>query len=162
MSGKAHSAIGFEKYAETVAAGSRPRSSGFSHIRKRFVLVSLLLTIAGCATDGYRQFYTPLSGVTPEKVAEIRATPPPSDPQVAHLAGGFDQNAQREYAREGYEVIGYSSFTSGHSQDDDDAVEPDPLGFHAGLTEADRAQVLGGTAAELLGLAMTSATETQP
>lgn len=43
-----------------------------------------------------------------------------------------------------------------------DMAEPDPLGFHAGLTEADRAQVLGGTAAELLGLTMTSARDAQP
>ena len=71
MSGKAHSAIGSEKGTEIVAAGNRPHSLGFSHLRNMFVLVSLILTVAGCATDGYRQFYTPLSWVTPEKVAVI-------------------------------------------------------------------------------------------
>lgn len=35
-----------------------------------------------------------------------------------------------------------------------DMSEPDPLGLHAGLSEADRAGVLGGTAAKLLGLAL--------
>lgn len=33
-----------------------------------------------------------------------------------------------------------------------DMSEPDPIGFHAELAPADRAQVLGGTAARLLGL----------
>lgn len=33
-----------------------------------------------------------------------------------------------------------------------DMSEPDPIGFHAELAEHDRAQVLGGTAARLLGL----------
>jgi aminocarboxymuconate-semialdehyde decarboxylase len=33
-----------------------------------------------------------------------------------------------------------------------DMSEPNPLGFHAELPESDRAQILGGTAAKLLGL----------
>jgi aminocarboxymuconate-semialdehyde decarboxylase len=33
-----------------------------------------------------------------------------------------------------------------------DMSEPDPVGFHAGLPESDREQILGGTAARLLGL----------
>jgi PDZ domain len=91
---------------------------------KRIVFASLLLlTLGGCATtDGYREFYTPMSGVTSEKLAAMRAGPAAADPKLVHLAGRFDQAAQREYAREGYEVIGYSSFTSGNRQDDDDAV----------------------------------------
>lgn len=92
---------------------------------KRIVFASLLLlTVVGCATtDGYREFYTPVPGITPENVAEMRAAPPASTPQVAHLAGRFDENAQREYGRQGYKVIGYSSFTSGYRQDDDNAVD---------------------------------------
>jgi hypothetical protein len=81
------------------------------------------LTLVGCAsTDGYREFYTPAPGFTPEKVAEMRAAPSASTPQVVH-AGRTDENAAREFARQGYKVIGYSSFTSGYSQNDDDAVE---------------------------------------
>ena len=83
----------------------------------------LLLALAGCATNGYRQFYTPLPGATPEKIEAMRVAPPSSEPKVAHLAGRFDESAQREYAREGYELIGYSSFTGARAPDEDDAAD---------------------------------------
>jgi PDZ domain len=92
---------------------------------KRIIFASLLLlALVGCATtDGYRQFYTPVPGATPEKVAEMRVAPPASTPQVAHIARLDDQGAYRKYTREGYQAIGYSSFTSGHRQEDDDAID---------------------------------------
>ena len=40
-----------------------------------------------------------------------------------------------------------------------DMSEPDPLGFHAGLSEDDRALILGGTAAKLLGLGVDEESE---
>jgi len=87
-----------------------------------FILLSL--NLVGCATaDGYRDFYTAVPGATPERIAEMRAAPPPPDPKVVHLAGRFDQNAQREYAKEGFEVIGYASFTGGRRPDEDAAVD---------------------------------------
>ena len=43
-----------------------------------------------------------------------------------------------------------------------DMSEPDPLGFHAGLSQADRALVLGGTAAKLLGLDVGEESELRP
>lgn len=94
-------------------------------MRKRIVFAPLLLlTLVGCATtDGYRQFYTPGPGVTPEKVAEMRVAPPASTPQVDHIARLDDQDAYRKYTREGYQPIGYSSFTSGHLQKDNDAID---------------------------------------
>jgi len=92
-------------------------------MRNSLCALFLSLTLAGCAsTDGYRQFYTPVPGATPEKIAETRAAPPASIPQVAH-AGRFDGDTKRKFAREGYAVIGYSSFTSGYRQNDDDAIE---------------------------------------
>ncbi|MFI4975381.1 MAG: amidohydrolase family protein [Caulobacterales bacterium] len=40
-----------------------------------------------------------------------------------------------------------------------DMGEPDPVGFHDQLSKADRDRILGGTAAELLGLAVTRISE---
>ena len=37
-----------------------------------------------------------------------------------------------------------------------DMAEPDPVGFHARLSDEDRAQIMGGNAADLLGLRATS------
>jgi hypothetical protein len=92
-------------------------------MRNSLSALFLSLTLAGCATtDGYSQFYTPVPGATPEKIAETRAAPPASIPQVVH-AGSSDENTKRRLVREGYAVIGYCSFTSGYRQNDDDAVD---------------------------------------
>jgi len=41
-----------------------------------------------------------------------------------------------------------------------DMSEPDPVGFHSGLSQPDREKIMGGTAARLLGLASVTAGET--
>jgi membrane-associated protease RseP (regulator of RpoE activity) len=91
----------------------------------KWLLASALsLALLGFATtDGYRQFYTALPGVTPEGIAKARAAPPPADPQVARTAGPMNETLLRPYERQGYLPIGYSSFTSGYQQNDDDAVD---------------------------------------
>jgi hypothetical protein len=75
----------------------------------RTMLVGWSLTallLGGCAvTNGYSEFYTPRAGATPEAVAATRAAPPTGSPQVARV-GQYDE---RVYAREGYNLIGYSS-----------------------------------------------------
>jgi hypothetical protein len=92
-------------------------------IAKGFGLL-LVLVLTGCASNGYREFYTQVPGATPERVAQTRAAPPAGDPQVVHLPSPrFDGNAQSAYARQGYEVIGYAGFTSGRAPDDDDAID---------------------------------------
>jgi PDZ domain len=87
------------------------------------ILFVSLLSLAGCASNGYRQFYTEVPGATPEKVAARRAAPPPPTPEFVRLAGPFDDNAQRPFLRKGYEIVGYSSFTSGRQPDEDDALD---------------------------------------
>jgi PDZ domain len=90
---------------------------------KRIQILVAVLALAGCAHNGYREFYTPLASVTPERIAQNRAGTPPLEPRVDHLGGHFDANAQSAYSKRGYEVIGYSAFTSGRSPDDDDAAD---------------------------------------
>jgi len=124
-------------------------------MRKELVFVSLLLLhLVGCASaDGYRDFYTAVPGVTPETVAGMRAAPPPSKPKVVHLAGRFDQNAQRECWKEGFEVIGYASFTSGRRPDEDAAID------QAQKVGADLVVILGS---EYAGSVTTSVPITTP
>src|SRR6202035_1342497 len=76
-----------------------------------------------------------------------------SKPKVVHLVGRFDQNAQRECAREGFEAIGYASFTSGRSQDEDAAIG------QAQKIGADLAVILGS---EYAGSVTTSVPLTTP
>lgn len=93
-------------------------------MRNSLCAAFLSLTLAGCVSaDGYREFYTPVPGLTPEMIARMRAAPPTSKPKVVHLVGRFDQNAQREYWKEGFEVIGFASFTSGRRPDEDTAID---------------------------------------
>ena len=94
-------------------------------MRTRTVFASwLLLTLVGCATsrDGYGEFYEPRPGITSELIADRRLAPPPEQPQVIHQARSFDETTEGEYFRKGYVIVGYSSFTSGNRQYDDDAI----------------------------------------
>ncbi len=87
----------------------------------RPILASIVLMLAGCATSGYSQFYQNLPGVTPDKIAQARAAPPPKVPALEHAAGPGPQ-VQAAYGRRGYVMIGYSSFNSGHSETDAGAL----------------------------------------
>jgi hypothetical protein len=88
---------------------------------KQINLVALALILAGCAS-GYQQFYRPNPVVTPERLAVARANPPPAAPLVDHI-GAFTPTTLRDYLTQGYFEIGYSSFTSGRSQNESGAVE---------------------------------------
>ena len=80
------------------------------------------LLLGGCAatnTNGYREFYMPKPGVTPETIAATRAAPPTGSPRVARV-GHYDESV---YARQGYELIGYSSFSIGYNQSEKDAID---------------------------------------
>lgn len=85
--------------------------------------LAALVLVGGCAaTNGYREFYTARPGATPDAIAASRAAPPTGSPQVAQV-GQFDEGAQQAYARQGYDLIGHSSFSSGHNELDKDAVD---------------------------------------
>lgn len=85
---------------------------------KTTMLVALVLSLAGCAS-GYSQFYTPVSGATPEAIARLRAAPPPVTPLIEYSNTPPDPDI---YARRGYAAIGYSSFNSGRSVSEQEAV----------------------------------------
>ncbi len=84
------------------------------------ILALTLLTLSGCEA-GYSQFYRPTNGVTPDKIAMYRATPPPKTPAVDH-APAAGRELVDAYLRHGYVLVGYSSFNSGRRQSESDAI----------------------------------------
>lgn len=77
----------------------------------------IVLLLPGCATtheDGFSQFYRGV--MQPGAVAQARgANPPPAAPSVVRTQGDGHQ-VNDDYRRKGYDLIGYSSFTSGNGQ----------------------------------------------
>jgi PDZ domain len=89
-------------------------------------ILAALSLVAGCVSiggseDNYAKFYTPASGIGPSNIAEMRSAPAPVSPQVVHVAN-WDSNIANIYERQGYVLIGYSGFTSGRSESDEDAI----------------------------------------
>ncbi len=76
-----------------------------------------VLPLAGCATeheDGFGDFYRGV--MPPAAVAQARgANPAPEVPSLVR-AQGEESEVNSAYKRKGYDLIGYSSFTSGYSQ----------------------------------------------
>lgn len=83
------------------------------------VIASLVIT--GCVS-GYKQFYQPYNGATPQVVAQLRANPPTGMPVVDHYGGKDYKSMVKDYGSAGYIPIGYSSFNSGHSEPDSGAI----------------------------------------
>lgn len=87
---------------------------------KNLAVALLVLGLTGCATvNGYSEFYTPVAGATPQAIAKTRASPPPTTPLVMHAVTPPDP---KPFIQQGYAVIGYSSFNSGHSEPDSEAI----------------------------------------
>lgn len=84
------------------------------------VVISLIL--AGCAT-GYKDFYKPVSGATPEAIQTRRAAPPPTDPSVERSVPGDSEVIVAAYRKRGYELIGFSMFNSGRSESEAAAIK---------------------------------------
>jgi len=88
---------------------------------KRILIVAAAVMLVGCAT-GYKDFYRPLPNATPDMIAKSRSAPPPAEPAVDHT--GLTGKALGDaYGAQGYAVIGYSSFNSGHKESDSNAVQ---------------------------------------
>lgn len=86
----------------------------------RVVVVLATVLLSSCVS-GYREFYQAAPGATPEVVAKKRSGLRPKEPVLAH-AGGQPSDVVSAYTRQGYGLIGYSSFNSGHSESDSGAM----------------------------------------
>ena len=88
----------------------------------RAALVALAtLSLVGCE-NGYSKFFVRATGATPEAVAAMRSGPAPAVPALERT----DQAPKaviEAYARHGYGMIGYSSFTSGRNASEDGAIK---------------------------------------
>jgi hypothetical protein len=85
------------------------------------LVAALALTAAGCAS-GYKAFYTPVTGATPEAISQLRAAPPPSRPQLERSAPGDAEAILAAYAKRGYVMIGHSMFNSGRAESEESAL----------------------------------------
>jgi hypothetical protein len=86
------------------------------------VAIGASLSIAGCAS-GYKKFYTPTPGATPEAISSTRASAAPQTPAIERSAFGNTDQLLAGYAKRGYRVIGESSFNSGERVSEDEAIE---------------------------------------
>ncbi len=87
---------------------------------KNVLIALFVMSLAGCVTvNGYSKFYRSTPGATPERIAQLRASPPPEMPLVTHASKFPDA---KPFYQQGYAVIGYSSFNSGHNEPDSEAI----------------------------------------
>jgi len=82
----------------------------------------LLFALSGCAS-GYKSFYTPAPGITPESIAVNRANPAPITPTLERSAPGNPEIILAAYAKRGYTMIGHSMFNSGMTESESAAVK---------------------------------------
>ena len=85
-------------------------------MKKQFEQLTLLITVSlvmsGCAS-GYKEYYTPVNGVTPEVIAANRASPAPAEPLIERSAFGDVRQIVAGYYKRGFVPIGSSMFNSG-------------------------------------------------
>jgi membrane-associated protease RseP (regulator of RpoE activity) len=91
---------------------------------KKLVLVftaSLLLFLGGCAS-GYKEFYKPAQGATPEAIAAIRVNKAPAIPIIERAQPADSSVVLDAYGKRGYVMVGSSMFNSGKAVSEDEAV----------------------------------------
>jgi len=84
-------------------------------------MLAASMTLFGCAS-GYKEFYTPAQGTTPESIASMRAGRPSAVPIVDRAQPSKSQDILDAYAKRGYIMIGNSNFNSGRPESEDSAV----------------------------------------
>jgi len=88
-----------------------------------FAIVVLLISLSGCAQNGYKTFYKPVSGYNPDSIAARRAAPPPATPIIERAqSGGNPQSILAAYAKRAYILIGSATFNSGKVESEQSAV----------------------------------------
>ena len=91
--------------------------------RTKLALIAVAsLALSGCAS-GFKSFYTPATGATPEAIAANRASPPPSTPILERSAPGDADMILTAYAKRGYSMIGHSTFNSGRNESEASALK---------------------------------------
>ncbi|MCK9388228.1 MAG: PDZ domain-containing protein [Sulfuritalea sp.] len=88
--------------------------------RKSICLLAAIL-ITGCAS-GYKQFYRPAQGASPELIASLRVAPPPASPVVERATPSDGKAILDAYAKRGYVMIGNSMFNSGRPESETSAI----------------------------------------
>lgn len=84
--------------------------------------VLAIATLAGCAS-GYREFYVPVAGATPEAISAIRTSPAPAMPATERVRPGDMSDVVDAYAKRSFILIGSAMFNSGHTESDEAAIE---------------------------------------
>ena len=88
-------------------------------------LVALSAALLTACASGYSQFYTPVTGSSPERIAANRAAPAPAQPIVERMAapGSDAETMVNSYAKRGYVLIGHVNFNSGRGESEAAAVQ---------------------------------------
>lgn len=97
------------------------KASFYDSLLKYNLIALILLSVAGCVS-GYKEFYKPTEGLTPERLNAIRASVPPLEPIVERAKPGNSDLILDSYAKRGYEMIGNSFFNSGHDESESSAI----------------------------------------
>jgi hypothetical protein len=94
--------------------------------REAFAVLALAgaVALAGCA-NGFQSFYRPVA--SPQVVQSMRVAPAPNEPLLQHASPPVD-HALTAAARQGYLVMGYSSFNGAHGSDSSALAEGKRVG----------------------------------
>lgn len=78
--------------------------------------------LCACAS-GYKQFYVPADGASPEAISSFRAGPAPAMPSIERSAPANAEEILAAYAKRGFVMIGHSSFNSGQNEPESSALQ---------------------------------------